>query len=66
MKRKKRLPIPQKEFGFAPDTFNLFQEYACDGERIIREREQVEKAQRLAERAQVTLFQSIRRFTPAK
>lgn len=30
MKRCKRLPIPQVDFGFAPNTFNLFQEWAND------------------------------------
>jgi len=56
MKRSKRLPIPQKEFGFTPDTFNLFQEWAADGERIVCEREQLERAHRLANAAQGGLF----------
>jgi hypothetical protein len=57
MKRRKRLPIPQKEFGFTPDTFNLFQERTSDGEHIAREREQIEKARELANAAQTPLFQ---------
>ena len=53
MKRsRRRLPIPQHEFGFAPHTFNLFQETALDGERIARLREQAEQARRTAEAAQ--------------
>jgi hypothetical protein len=40
MKRnKRRLHIPQHEFGFTPQAFNLFQEMTLDGERIARERE---------------------------
>src|SRR5258705_161590 len=50
--RPKRLPIPQTEFGFAPDTFNLFQEIAQDGDRIARERTEAEQARQLAEKAQ--------------
>ena len=38
MKRTKhRLPLPQHEFGFTPETFNLFAEVSLDGERIARE-----------------------------
>jgi len=48
MKRnKRRLPLPQHEFGFTPDTFNLFAEVSLDGDRIARER---------AEAAQAALF----------
>ena len=36
-KNKRRLPLPQHEFGFTPDTFNLFAEVSLDGERIARE-----------------------------
>jgi len=57
MKRHKLLPIPQNEFGFTPNTFNLFQDCTSDGERIAREREQAEKARRLADAAQTALFQ---------
>jgi hypothetical protein len=57
MKRTtRRLPIPQHEFGFAPDTFNLFLDTAQDGERIARERAESEKARRRAEQAQARLF----------
>jgi len=52
MKRGKRLPIPQKEFGFIPDAFNLFQESTVDGERMSREHEESEKARQHAEQAQ--------------
>ena len=58
MKRNKfRLLIPQHEFGFSPDTFNLFAETTLDGERIARERAEEEQARRLAESAQAALFQ---------
>jgi hypothetical protein len=57
MKRStRRLPIPQHEFGFAPDTFNLIQDSAPDGERIARERAEAEKARALAEQVQAALF----------
>ena len=52
----RRLPIPQNEFGFAPDTFNLFLDTAQDGERIARERAESDKARALAEKAQARLF----------
>jgi len=55
MKRRK-YTVPQREFGFTADTFNLFQETTQDGERIARERAEVEKARRLGERAQARLF----------
>jgi hypothetical protein len=51
-RRQRRLPTPQHEFGFAPDTFNLFQDTTEDGERIAREREQAEQARAAAEAAQ--------------
>ena len=57
MKRnKRRLPIPQHEFGFAPNAFNLIQETGFDGERIAREREETEHARHLADKAQPVLF----------
>jgi hypothetical protein len=57
MKRnRRRLPIPQHEFGFVPDTFILTQETGLDGDRIARERAEVEEARRLAETAQAALF----------
>ena len=58
MKRtKRRLPIPQWEFGFAPKTFNLIVETGIDGERIAREHKQKESARQLADKAQSSLFQ---------
>jgi hypothetical protein len=61
MKIKRRLHIPQLEFGFAPDTFNLFQEVTLDGERIASEREQAERARQLADKAQAKLFRRRKR-----
>ena len=49
-------PIPQHEFGFTPDTFNLMQDNAPDGERIARERDAIDEAQRRAQAAQAALF----------
>jgi hypothetical protein len=58
MKRtRRRLPVPQNECGFTPDTFNLFQDGTNDGERIAREREQAVKSRQLADMAQTALFQ---------
>ena len=56
MKRHRPLPIPQNEFGFTPDTFNLFQDTASDGERITRERAESEQARRLALTHQTHFF----------
>ena len=56
--RKRRLPIPQHEFGFAADAFNLFQESALDGDRIARELAALAKAREHASRAQTALFQN--------
>ena len=57
MKRKRRrLPVPQREFGFTPDTFNLIQESGVDGERIARERAESARARSQAEAAQAALF----------
>ena len=56
MKRNRSLPIPQNEFGFTPDTFNLFLDTAQDGERIARERAESDKARALTEQAQDGLF----------
>jgi hypothetical protein len=57
MKRnRRRLPIPQHEFGFTPDTFNLIVETGLDGERITRERGEADRARQLAEAAQAGLF----------
>jgi hypothetical protein len=60
MKRRKPLPIQQNEFGFAPNTFNLFGDCTSDGECIAREREQAERERQLAEAAQTALFQIVR------
>jgi len=57
MKRaRRRLPIPQHEFGFTADTFRLFAEVGLDGERITRERAEADDARRLAASAQAALF----------
>ena len=53
---KRRLPIPQWEFGFAAATFSLVQETSQDGERIAREREEAERNRQLAEAGQAHLF----------
>jgi hypothetical protein len=66
MKRsKRRLPIPQHEFGFTPDTFGLMLETTLDGERIARERAEAEHARQLAEKAQPALF-APKRTSPTK
>jgi hypothetical protein len=57
MKRnRRRLPIPQHEFGFVPDTFTLIQDTGLDGERIAREHAEADRARNLAEAAQAALF----------
>jgi hypothetical protein len=57
MKRnRRRLTIPQHEFGFTPDTFNLILENGIDGERIARERAEADQARRNAEAAQAAFF----------
>jgi hypothetical protein len=57
MKRnRRRLPIPQHEFGFVPDTFCLIQDAAVDGERISREQAEADHARELAEQTQAALF----------
>jgi hypothetical protein len=59
MKRnKRRLPLPQHEFGFAPDSFNLFAEVSLDGERITREQAEADRRRREAEAAQAAFFTS--------
>jgi aspartate aminotransferase-like enzyme len=59
MKRnRRRLPIPQHEFGFVPDTFNLIQETGLDGDRISRERAEADRTRRTAESRQARLFAS--------
>ena len=54
--KRQRLPIPQHEFGFTPETFRLFSEHTQDGERIARERAEADEARRLAAQAQSPLF----------
>jgi len=57
MKRnKRRLPIPQHEFGFTADTFRLYSESGQHGERLARERADEERARHHAEAAQAGLF----------
>ena len=53
---RRRLPIPQFEFAFGADYFRLVQETGLDGERLAHERQQAEKARKLAETAQARLF----------
>ena len=53
---KRRLPVPQWEFSFTQDTFNLFAESALDGERITREREETDRARLMGEAEQAGLF----------
>ena len=57
MKRnRRRLPVPQHEFGFTPATFNLMPEFGLDGDRITRERAEADHARSLAEAAQAAFF----------
>lgn len=56
MKRLKPLPVPQKEFGFTKDVFNLVQDWTADGERLARELAETEQARQLAEAGQARLF----------
>ena len=57
MKRnRRRLPIPQHEFGFVPGTFTLIQDTGQDGDRLARERDQADRARHAAESAQGRLF----------
>jgi len=59
MKRsKRRLPVPQHEFGFAPQAFNLFTDTTLDGDRIARERAEADRARHAADSAQARLFAS--------
>jgi len=57
MKRsKRRLPVPQHEFFFAPLAFNLIVQNGTDGERIAREQAEADRARLAAESAQARLF----------
>ena len=61
---RKRLPIPQHEFGFTADTFRLFSETGVDGERIARERAEADQARRDADAAQVSLISNLQPARP--
>ena len=64
MKRnRRRLPVPQHEFGFTPATFNLIVETGIDGERIARERAEADHARHNAETAQEALFTAAKERT---
>jgi hypothetical protein len=57
MKRsKRRLPIPQHEFAFVPDTFTLTGQTGQDGDRLARERDEADRARHHADAAQAALF----------
>jgi hypothetical protein len=57
MKRgRRRLHIPQHEFGFTPETFNLIQDVGLDGDRLARERHEADEARRMTEAARAALF----------
>src|SRR5260221_698239 len=51
---RRRLPIPQHEFGF--EAFNLMQEQGSDGDRLARERDEKERRRARSGRAQGNLF----------
>ena len=55
-RRRHRLPIPQHEFGFTPDAFNLIQDTALDGDRLSRELVEAQHRRQLADSAQARLF----------
>jgi len=52
----KPIPIPQREFAFVAQTFCLIRDMALDGERLVREREELEAARRVSAEAQRKLF----------
>ena len=54
-RNRRRLPIPQHEFGFTPQAFNLIQDSALDGWRVSSERAVSEEARRQAEAAQTEI-----------
>jgi hypothetical protein len=57
MKRnRRRLPLPQHEFSFVPDTYCLIQDAGIDGDRISKEQAEADHARSLAEKAQAALF----------
>ena len=51
----KPLPVPQREFAFVAQTFCLVRDAGVDGERVARERDQLEAARRASEATQVKL-----------
>jgi hypothetical protein len=51
----KPLPIPQREFAFVAETFSLVGASGLDGERLARERDELEAARRASEAAQSKL-----------
>lgn len=57
MKRKSLpSPIPQYEFAFARDAFNLFSEATLDGDRLAREQAAAERARCSAETGNAALL----------
>ena len=56
-----RLPIPQYEFPFATDTFNLFSETTADGARVAHEQAEAEQIRAEFEAAQGSLLASPKR-----
>ena len=57
MRRSKRpLPIPQHEFGFTPNAFNLIRDTALDGDRLTREQAEAQHRRQRADQAQPRLF----------
>ncbi len=50
------MPIPQFEFGFSREAFNLITETGIDGDRVARERAEADESKRLAEQDQASLF----------
>ena len=54
--KRKQMPIPQWEFGFSAETFNLIQETGIDGERIALEKQENALAREKSEAAQIKIF----------
>ena len=62
MKRNRRRPrMGQREFGFVPETFNLFAQATLDGERLAREQAEAERAREIADATQAALFPTRKR-----
>lgn len=49
-------PIPQFEFSWTSDTFNLIRDDTLDGERIVKEKEQQEQDQKEQQKKQKELI----------